>query len=35
MKLQIITFYGQIKATEKIDIRDNRGKIHEAALVLV
>lgn len=35
MKLQITTFYGQIKATEKIDIRDNRGKIHEAALVLV
>jgi hypothetical protein len=35
MKLQITTFYGQIKATTKIDSRDNRGKIHEAALVLV
>lgn len=35
MKLQITTFYTQIKATEGIDLRDNRGKIHSHALVLV
>ena len=35
MELQITTFYTQIKACLRIDLRDQRGKIHEAALVLV
>ena len=35
MKLQITTFYTQVKTTPEIDSRDIRGKIHQASLVLV
>jgi predicted transposase YbfD/YdcC len=35
MELQITTFYTQVKACDEIDLRDNRGKIHEAAFVIV
>lgn len=35
MELQTTTFYGQIKGTTKLDLRDARGRVHEASLVLV
>ena len=35
MEFECTTFYTQAQANEKIDLRDNRGKVYQAALVLV
>ena len=35
MKLEVTTFYTEIKGRPEIDLRDNRGKVHNYALVII